>query len=122
METAIKVDEIQDQVDKLVLSVFEAMRAGPAGNDASLVADGVMHQYRTALFSIDNLIGINRSEADQKMELEKLSCDYEASKSAVLNLEKELLDLSALVDDELMKTLQDESIGVGSESASDVQS
>jgi len=97
------VDEMHDQIDALVLSVFESMRneSGPTpvvDADSKLIAQ----RYGDVCASVDRLIGIDRSEAVQMNKLTELSTEYEASKTRILHLESQLNDIKSQIDAKLV--------------------
>jgi hypothetical protein len=100
------VDELHDQIDGLVLSVFESMRAA-SGASPQVDQDSavIMGKYAAACQTIENLVGINSTEADQLATLRDLSDRYAASKSRALSIQEKLLALKAEVDEQLEKEL-----------------
>jgi len=93
------IDDLHDQIDYLVLGVFESMR-NESGATPSVEADAklIATRYGEACQSIDNLIGINKIESEQLKELGDLSSQYEASKLRTLELQATLLLLKAKID------------------------
>jgi hypothetical protein len=113
------VDDVQDAVDKLVLSVFDGMRSRA---DISLLStseedwtniqekhkeqvDKIANSFITATNHVNSLIGINRSKEDQVEELSILSNEYHATRLRILDHEKTLRDLSKQVDEVLLQVI-----------------
>lgn len=96
------VDNLHDQIDNLVLGVFESMR-NESGAAPSVEADAklIAVRYGEACQSIDNLIGINTTESEQLKKLSELSLQYEASKQRTMELQTSLLSLKANIDTRL---------------------
>lgn len=97
------MDELHDQIDALVLSVFESMRneSGPTPGveaDSKLIAE----RYGSVCDSVDHLIGIDRSEAAQMNKLAELSTEYEASKMRILHHESQLNAIKNQIDAKLV--------------------
>mmetsp|Transcript_7251 Transcript_7251/g.12057 ORF Transcript_7251/g.12057 Transcript_7251/m.12057 type:complete len:127 (+) Transcript_7251:116-496(+) len=111
--SATSVDDLQNQIDQMVLTVFEAVRnASSADADPSDQAGTILDLYNNAVNSVDSLVGIDRKEAEQLQQLDELSSSYEASRSNVLLLEQELLTLKCSIEDVLLKNLDNESLNL----------
>ena len=97
------VDELHDQIDAMVLSVFESMR-NESGPTPAVEADSklVATRYGEVCSSVDRLIGIGQSEAEQLNKLANLSSEYEASKSRILQLEAQLNTIKNQIDAKLV--------------------
>jgi hypothetical protein len=68
-------------------------------------AAAILEKYSTACQTIDNLVGINATEADQLARLRELSDRYTASKTGALTIQEKLLALKAKVDAKLEEEL-----------------
>jgi hypothetical protein len=107
--TESSVADIQNEVDALVLSIFDAMRNGTApGTDKTFAvseSEKIYKLYENGCKVVDNLIGINRSQTDQLEELDFLSKEYAATKDRILELERQLQSSQKLINEELQKAL-----------------
>lgn len=122
------IEIVQDKVDKLVLTVFEAVIGHKSliikqnnnnDNDNSTIIDVnkdlvdhhskcIIEAYKESLNSIDNLPGINKTPNQQEEELALLSQQYSHSKNNVIQLENELKQLHANINNELNELLDDD--------------
>lgn len=117
------VDDLQDHIDKLILSIFEAVlkqqefiHLNPS-NDDLVIANSesieikqktykstvltVFEAYQQVKHSIISLKGINRTANEQRNELIQLSQDYQDVKRRVLQKESCLHELSSQIDTSL---------------------
>ena len=122
------IEIVQDKVDKLVLTVFEAVighksliikQNNDNDNDNNTIIDVnkdlvdhhskcIIEAYKESLNSIDNLPGINKTPNQQEEELALLSQQYSHSKNNVIQLENELKQLHANINNELNELLDDD--------------
>lgn len=100
----VSVDEIQNQVDALMLSIFEAMR-NEASKSADEVSTEILQKYRKLNKSIDNLIGINRTKESQEIELLRISNVLQARRDTILSLEQSLLQRNSDISKKLSQIL-----------------
>ena len=93
-ETVITVDSIQCNIDRMVLLIFESMRACAAVPlSTSNLATDIIQSYETTLNSIDKLRGINSSPLEQAQKLTFYTDEYRKVKENVIRLEDELVQL-----------------------------
>lgn len=99
------VDKVHNEIDGLVLAIFEGMRLCYEINDSitggDTAASNIAVKYNATADAINKLVGIDRSEADQISQLSELSRKYESSKSRVLELEAEMLSIQRHVNEQL---------------------
>lgn len=93
------IDDVQDCVDALVLSLFQAMQSTP--ETGAQATDAFVEKYNKALDTIDMLAGITKSRADLIAEVQEVDARYAVCKQQVLQLEHELTSLSDTVEKEL---------------------
>ena len=99
--SSITIEAIQDCVDKLVLNIFEAARGHSdlsSGPERSKVLIGV---YKESIHTVNRLVGINKTKAQQELYLAELSVEYDSLKTDVLLLEAELKKVVERTDLEL---------------------
>ena len=102
------LEDIQDDIDRLLLSIFSGVTAhvdhenaaSDADKDAlvTLKAEGVAKAYTAMIGHINSLGGISSSRSEQNALLSALSVEYEQKKASVLLLDQKLTLLSAQVD------------------------
>lgn len=100
-ESGVPVDVVEEQVDKLVLSIFEAMRCQPGTAVVDDVTNGIVETYNHTFKCIDNLLGMEKTKQQQETLIAKLSKEYAAKRESVLELESELLKLNSEADTKL---------------------
>lgn len=83
---------IQENLDSLLRTLFEAVRASNSLNMDYNENAKVVEQYQIILESIDNLPGLNRSVAEQENEIEELTAKIGHAKEDIKDLEKTLID------------------------------
>ena len=100
------VDQLHDQIDAMVLSIFESMR-NESGATPSVQADSklISTRYKEACNMVDNLIGINVTETEQMTELAELTDSFEASKARTFILQAQLCELKREIDEKLQVAL-----------------
>ena len=125
------VDAVHDQLDALVLSVFEAIRghevavknaekeeavAGqikPALQRAHRdVAKEVRVQYNATMARIDELVGVERTKAQQEELLERQDQEIVQLRDRVVQAEKNLLSKRNAIDKQLQTLLSDDVLGL----------
>jgi hypothetical protein len=104
-EESVSVDVIQDQIDKIVLSIFEAMRSSPADSVVDDISNGIIESFHQASNAIDSLIGIDKTKREQEAIISEASREYVVRRSNVLKLESDLLRLNTLADSKLSEAL-----------------
>lgn len=106
-ENSVSVDDIQSQVDSLMLAVFEAMRCDGSTNGASAddSSSTILAKYKGLIDSIDNIVGIHRTQVNQEEDIKSLSGELAHSRQRILDLEAKLKEVSGEIDDRLRKVL-----------------
>ena len=131
MDAVASIDDVQDALDRLVLNIFEAVRAHPTAVQAladtsiqlseeerqqqlTAVANDksndVIDAYKHALSTVDKLAGIGRSREEQEKMLQDLSNEYASHRENVMKLEQILIQLSKNIDQNLEEELQKSNI------------
>jgi len=108
------VDDVQCNIDKMMLTIFEVMR-GCAENtiedkDNVDVANKIINAYKETVASVDNLIGIDKSLDQQKMELSGYSQQYRAVREDVICLENKLVQMHENINQQLSELVCQESL------------
>lgn len=129
MSHSIPVETFQENVEKLILSIFNASRAheeiasmpSPQHENlsekvASEKAADIARTYEETISNIDELIGINRTQGEQEEEMRQLSALYGTSRTRVLQLELQLKEISKNIDQHLVHMLEKEDIGLAKNS------
>ena len=126
------IEDFQDKIDKLVLTVFEAVighkslilkQSNDNNNDNNITIDVnkdlvnhhskcIVEAYKETLKSIDNLPGINKTVHEQEQELALLSQQYTNTKNNVIQLEKDLKQMHTNINNELNELLDDDYISL----------
>jgi hypothetical protein len=118
------IEDVQDKVDKLVLTVFEAvlghkaliLKSDDNDNPNKDLIDHhskcIIQAYKDTLNSIDNLPGINKTRLQQEQELLSLSQQYINIKNDVTILENNVNSLHNNINNELQSLLDDDCINL----------
>lgn len=102
-KSVVAVDKLQDELDKLVLTVFEAMRGVSSKSDPEQESLNIIKAYDSTVESIENLIGINNSAAEQTSLLAELSQEFTETRDRISCIEKEIFALQHEIDLKLEK-------------------
>ncbi len=101
----VSVDGLQTQIDKFMLTIFEAIR-NESGTEASKSNSDKLHtEYSNTLNFIDNLVAVDIKEQDQKSNMTSLSNEIEVSQQRILALEINLHQLRQSIDEKLNEVL-----------------
>ena len=100
------IDDVQDQIDTIVLSVFQTMLAqSSVTTDDSTNADqqstNIVQAFQRCSTAINQLSGIDRSKEEQEDFLKQTNEEIIKTQSNVMKLEKELLALQETADKKL---------------------
>lgn len=96
------LDEAQKCFDLLMLASFECVLKGTESPEMAIkVKDDLMHAYQSSIISVNNMVGINVSEADQKEESLRLKREYQSARERTLLLEDKLNSLLSTLDSQL---------------------
>lgn len=133
--TTTNIEDVQDKVDRLVLTVFEAVIGHkalalkdttttidptiPTTDNNNINNDLIQHHskciidiYKDTINSINNLSGINKTKAQQEEELLLLSQQYTTTKNNVIILENNVKLLHSNINNELVSLLDDQCISL----------
>lgn len=104
------IDAIQDRVESLTASLFEAVRNyGEKNPDTrEKMTASIKNEYKAAIHEIDNLCGADRSLAEQESELNELSAKHFQLKTNILQLQEKLRTLNDTCSGELAVILKDD--------------
>jgi hypothetical protein len=98
---ATSIEGVQDCVDKLVLCIFEAARGHTDLSSATRKTQELIDVFRESVDTVNKLVGIDRTKAEQEDNLFRLSQEYESLKVEILILESELTKVIESTDREL---------------------
>ena len=98
---ATSIEGVQDCVDKLVLCIFEAARGHTDPSSATKKTEELISVFRESVDTVNKLVGIDRTKAQQEDNLLQLSQEYESLKVELLILESELTKVIENTDREL---------------------
>jgi len=102
MAAAGTIERVQDKLDKLLLETFEVVRGhGDTSETAAQKAAKLVAAYDDAVTSVDDLLGIDRSQEEQEAYLAKATAEYEELRKEVIALDTSLRAVAAQVDNEL---------------------
>jgi hypothetical protein len=103
------IDAIQDRIESLTVSLFEAVRnygdKDPQSREA--MATAIKNEYKAAVTKIETLSGADRSAAEQEFELNELSATHAQLKTEILELQEKLHVLNDSCSSELDNILND---------------
>lgn len=104
------IDPIQDRIESLTVSLFEAVRNyGDKNPDTKeKMTASIKNEYKAAIREIDNLCGADRSLAEQESELNELSATHSQLKTNILLLQEKLHSLNDASSSELASILNDD--------------
>lgn len=96
------IDSVQEALDSLILSLFEAMRASNGeAQDSAEATESFAMQYVKTIDIIDSLVGIGKSKEELRAELHSVDREYKATADRVLDMQKELLTLESHIENRL---------------------
>lgn len=98
---ATTIEGVQDCVDKLVLCIFEAARGHTDPSSATRKTEELIDVFRESIDTVNKLVGIDRTKAEQEANLVQLSHEYQSLKVELLILESELTKVIENTDREL---------------------
>lgn len=104
------VDDIQCSIDKMMLTIFEIMRGCAENTIEDNVANKIINAYNETVVSVDNLIGIDKTLDQQKIELSFLSQQYRNSREAVISLENKLVNMHESINEQLSELVSQDSM------------
>lgn len=102
-ENAKTIDQVQDLVDGLVLSLFEAMRSEPSAESCREASSKIIDKYYETCDAIDTVIGIDSTREEIIEKTRKVMAEYHQNCEKVLELEHKIIELRSQVEVELEK-------------------
>lgn len=106
METTSSSDTVHSEVDKLVLLIFEALRAGEAETkvgETKKVSDDIYRQFATLQNSINSLPGIDASSAELDSRIATLNEEIEVSMARKKDLRLKIEEVQASAAAQLLQ-------------------
>lgn len=110
------VDDVHKEIDRLMLSIFEAVRGheapadGPGGTTAK--CQEIVDRYNATLAAVDSLVGINRTKEEQEAEIRDLSEQCRLVRQRIMKHEDNLVAQRAAIDDKLKALFSDTQLGL----------
>ena len=103
------IDNIQDRIESLTVSLFEAARSYGEKDEVKRVAmiENVKREYSAAVENIDTLLGASRNVEEQEMEMNELSAMHSRLKDEILQLQQKLNELDSTCKNDLKDILND---------------
>lgn len=95
------IEDVQDRVDSLVLNIFEAARGHENPSSGAAAAQQVLDSYMQAVSTVQLLVGIDKTKADQEHKLAVLTAEYTTLKLILTRLEDELHQVIKKSDEDL---------------------
>lgn len=111
------VDLLHDQIDAIVLRIFEIMRRLPTEEEnpqetGMKAAQEVLDLYAKAEELIDNLPGIHMTPSQLQAEILNISKQYELCRERALSAEKVLKSLKEQVQQAFLNSTSDSVLGL----------
>lgn len=98
------VDAVHDGIDKLILTIFDAMRNEEVTADsANQAAEVILAQYKSVKSNIENLPGISSTDEQLDLDIQAAQIECEKARSRILSLDNKLKDLGKAVDSRLLE-------------------
>lgn len=118
------IDEIQDNIDSLVLCLFESIRNydnvsnnnqnntqnNHQNNNENQALENLTLQYRKTMNLIDNMLGSNRPAIEQLEEINMLQSEIREVNESITFYEENLKELHRNCQEELKILLSDENV------------
>ena len=95
------IEDVQDRIDRLVLNIFEAARGHENPSSGASAAQQVLDSYVQAVDTVQLLVGIDKTKADQEIKLAALTAEYASLKLVLIGLEEELHQMIRKSDQDL---------------------
>lgn len=108
MESTSSSDRVHSEVDKLVLLIFEALRANEAEtkvSDTKKVSDDIYRQFVALQNSINSLPGIDVPSAELDNRIEALTRALEESAARKLQLRRKIEEVQAAAASKLLQVI-----------------
>eukprot|EP01039_Chlorochromonas_danica_P002150 gene2150-2345_t len=106
--TGKTIDDLQNKIDSLILSLFEAMRSPPEQTNVNQQTQAFVEKYYETVETIDNLVGIDRDRSGLQEEVEEVSGRFASCQARVMELQSALLATSQAVEEELNQVINSE--------------
>lgn len=104
-EYVASVNDLEDSLDKMMLTVFETMRCDPNAMTSDDKAQEIIKFYYETLYRVDHLVGINQTATEIEEGMITLSKQYERSKGRVFTLEEEIKSIQEIVKQKLNQVI-----------------
>lgn len=111
------LNEVQDNIDSLVLLIFESVRSHSiqeVNNNSEELKnksiDNLTEQYKKTINSIDNMLGNNRKSSEQLNEINELQNKIFEVKNSIQIYQQNLEEIYSNCQDELNILLSDDNI------------
>lgn len=104
-DAVISVDDLQFRIDKLMLTIFEAVRNEQNINISESDGGNIKIEYDIALSSIENLVAVDTNRNTQETRMEHLSNEINLSQQRILELENKIILLKQNIDGELVEVI-----------------
>ena len=109
-EDIITVDDIQNLVDRAVLSIFQAVHDinnNSGSEHMNSLTKKILDAHTIASMSIDKLIGIECATSEQDERIDNVSKKLTEAKERVVNLENELKLMNVELNSKIENALDD---------------
>jgi hypothetical protein len=99
------IDDVQDNLDAMILALFEAMRGASAFEalNSEQAAQPFLRSYFKTVDSIDMLRGIDKTRDEILNEIALVQRTYAESKRNVLRLQNELIMEAHRIEEDLLQ-------------------
>jgi hypothetical protein len=97
------VNEVEDSIDKLMLTIFETMRSDPSLSKSEEKSQEILDVYYTILNQVDHLIGIDKSKQDIENDSFQISKEYDQCQKIILARENELREIQKSIKEKLFQ-------------------
>lgn len=93
------IEDVQDRIDHLVLNIFEGARGHENPSSGAAAAQQILDSYVQAVETVQLLVGIDKTKADQEIKLAALTEEYSSLKLVLVGLEEELHEMMRKSDE-----------------------
>jgi hypothetical protein len=99
------VNDVEDSIDKLMLTIFETMRSDPSLNKSEEKSQEILDVYYTILNQVDHLVGIDKTKQEIENDAFEISKEYDLCKERILLKEKELREIQKSIKAKLFQVV-----------------
>lgn len=89
-EYVASVNDLEDALDKMMLTIFETMRSDPNAMTSDDKAQEIVQFYYETLYRVDHLVGINQTATEIEEGMITLSEQYQQTTTNIFKLEDEI--------------------------------